>query len=198
MTWEDYLEEIANGTISPGINGTLLGVCGIFVALTKSVAKLSTQSPDTPALQEEMERTLNRADSLLLKIKDLQPQEVEAYNQLTSAIALPQHTQQEKDNRKECLNISLKGYTRIPFKLLKITVETLRLTETLYRYGNSNLKDEAKAALTLAVAAYHIAESKIFKLLQLQDSDWSIEKQVELTKIKEEFETTQTTIASLD
>ena len=101
----DYLEAVAAKKPTPGGGSVSAATGALGAALGVMVARFS-ENP-------EAEPVLESVKSELVKIVD---SDAEAYGQVSSAMALPKATDEEKKRRKEALQIALGEAAEVPLK----------------------------------------------------------------------------------
>lgn len=173
MGVDALLADVAKGSLVPGgiSMAALAGAMG--ASLTSLVGRLTAGHPGYEPLTEEMERMIERALTLEEQLLALMDQELEAFNQLTSAFALPRHSSEEQAIRRDCLELARRGYTQVPLHVGQLALEVLRLTETAVRYGNREVLADGGMGFLACVSAVKGAALQVLINLRGEDDEWA-------------------------
>jgi formiminotetrahydrofolate cyclodeaminase len=176
------LEDVSGGNLAPGGIGMAAMSGAIGASLVGLVGRLTAGKPGYEPLTEEMERTLERAQVLKDQLLNAMDQELEAFNQLMGSAALPRGSDEEASMRRDCLRIAVRGYTQVPLSIGAVSMEILKLTESVVRYGNREVIADGGVAFLSAVAA--VKGAALHVLLNSRDSDeeWATQAREKATQ----------------
>lgn len=192
MSVDSLLEDVAKGSLVPGgiSMAALAGAVG--ASLASLVGRLTAGHPNYEPLTEEMERLIERAVHLEEQLLALMDQEIEAFNQLTSAFALPRHSGEEQAIRRDCLDLARRGYTQVPMHVGALAMEVLKLTETAVRYGNREVIADGGMGFLGAVAAVRGSVLQVLINLRGEHDEWAVASREKVQKWLEETATLET------
>jgi glutamate formiminotransferase/formiminotetrahydrofolate cyclodeaminase len=101
-----------------------------------------------------MVETALRAQELKDECLRIVDEDTAAFNAVMDAFRLPKSTESQKAEREAAVEAATKEATRVPFRLLGLCLDLVRLARTAARRGNRNsLSDAGVAALAARTAA---------------------------------------------
>lgn len=157
MVLEDLLEEIASSSPTPG-GGTVGALCGaLSAALSAMVASLTTGKEKYKDLEPRMAEIVEEAKDLSRRLLDLMEEDARAFDAVMEAYKLPKGTEEEKARRKEAIERALKGASKPPMEVLRLSRRLVELASEVEMKGNKNAITDAAAAAACARAAAEIA-----------------------------------------
>lgn len=140
---------------------------GAFAAsLVAKAARKTVGTEGFEPMTEEMQRIVNRAESLSDGLQEAIDQDAIAANRLSHALALPQSSAEEIAVRRDCIALALKNQAKTPLSLAQSTMEVLGLAESVLRYGHPQstsaafLAARSAASATMACALRALAKSR--------------------------------------
>lgn len=152
MTVQQFLEELARGTATPG-GGSAAGLAGAQgAALLAMVCNLTIGRKKYADVEADMQRYLAQAESLRSRLVALIEADVRAFDSVMSAYALPKETPEQKTARSAAIQAGLQEATRTPMETLEACVAVLELAPEVVSRGNPNVISDAGAGVLAAHA----------------------------------------------
>ena len=177
-TLAEYLTQLASEWPTPGGGSaaTVVGAAG--AALVAMVARISSTNPKYAAHKDLAKELVARADDLRVEFLRAKDRDEAAFDRVVSATALPKETPEEKQIRRDALEISLQHAAAEPLFAAELALETLRLAARALEIPNRNLSSDVGcaaefAAASLAACAYNVRVNHKF----MKDT-YAIEAQV--------------------
>lgn len=157
----DYLAQLASEWPTPGGGSaaTVVGAAG--AALVAMVARISSTNPKYAAHKELAKELVSRADELRAEFVRAKDRDEAAFNRVVAATAMPKETAEEKQLRRDTLEIALQHAAAEPLFASELALETLRLAARALGIPNKNLTSDVGcaaefAAASLAACAYNV------------------------------------------
>ena len=174
MKLTDFIDELASSSAAPG-GGSVAALCGALSAgLASMVANLTFGKKDYRQHDEEMDALAVAAQDLKAKLVDYVDKDTEAFNKVMEAFGLPKSTAEEQAAKEAAIAEANRGAALVPFEVLKLIPQVVKLALTTARHGNLNLTPDAGVAgLTSALAARGAAYNVRVNLQSLPGDDFS-------------------------
>jgi glutamate formiminotransferase/formiminotetrahydrofolate cyclodeaminase len=150
----EFANELSMDSPAPG-GGSASALCGaLSAALSAMVANLTVGKKGYEKTFEEMKKTSVRAQQLKDDMLALVDEDAEAFNKVMEAFRAPKTTEDQKKERDAALEAATREATLVPFRVLEISAELVKLAKKAARKGNRNsLSDAGVAALAARTAA---------------------------------------------
>lgn len=154
---EEFLDQLASRASTPG-GGSAAAVMGAMgAALISMVCNLTIRNNNYAQVEVEMQRVLTQAEALRHSLVAMINADVEAFDAVVRAYALPRATEDERAARMEAKQLALKEATLVPLAGAKACVELMQLSGIVAEKGNINLISDAGVAVAAAHAALRSA-----------------------------------------
>lgn len=152
-TVDRFTQALGSDAPAPG-GGSVAALNGaVGAALTSMVANLTLGRKNYAEHWALAEETAARAEELRTRLTDLMDRDTRAYLTVTAAFALPKGTDEEKAARSAAIQKAMEECTAVPFAVMELSAQALRLTEGLMGRSNKNAaSDLGVAALSLGSA----------------------------------------------
>jgi glutamate formiminotransferase/formiminotetrahydrofolate cyclodeaminase len=155
----EFANELSVDSPAPG-GGSTAALCGALSAsLCSMVSNLTVGKKEYEHVQKDVKDFAVKAQGLkdeFLRSVDL---DTDAFNKLMETFRLKNKTEEQKKEREQAIEEATKEATRVPFEVLKKSVETLELAKEVALKGNKNSLSDAGvaglAAQTAAEGAYY-------------------------------------------
>ena len=159
---EEFLDQLASRASTPGGGSAaaLLGAMG--AALISMVANLTIGKSNYAEREDEMKRVLTQAEALRHSFVAMINADVQAFDAVMRAYALPRATEDEKTARLEATQLALKEATLVPLASAKSCVEVMQLSRIVAEKGNINVISDAGVAVVAAQAALRSAALNVY------------------------------------
>ena len=149
MAVGEFLDALAAKTPTPG-GGSAAALLGGIGASLGVMACRFTMGEKFKAHAAEMETAINGLLNLRGQLLSLMDADAAAYDQVSTALALPKGTDAEKTARKHALNGALRGAMEVPLRTMDCCLRALQILQRHAPQLNANLaSDLAAGALSL-------------------------------------------------
>ena len=146
MPVQDFLDELASGSPAPG-GGSVSALAGSLAAsLVCMVARLSGGELEN----DDMGRVLGEASALKDSLGRHVDEDTSAFNRVMQAYRMPKVTEDEKADRSEAIQQTLKGAADHPMLVAKECLRVLMLCREVATDGNPNALSDAGVAAMMA------------------------------------------------
>jgi formiminotetrahydrofolate cyclodeaminase len=157
----EYLTQLASEWPTPGGGSaaTVVGAAG--AALVAMVARICSTNPKYAAQKALAHELVARADDLRGEFLRAKERDEAAFDRVVTAQALPQASSEEKQLRRDALEIALQHAAAEPLFAAELALDTLRLAARALEIPNKNLVSDIGcaaefAAASLAACAYNV------------------------------------------
>ncbi|UZR30717.1 methenyltetrahydrofolate cyclohydrolase [Methylococcus mesophilus] len=159
---QQFLDELASKSATPG-GGSAAAVMGAMgAALVGMVCNLTVGKKNYEAVEAEMADVLARADALRAQSMDMIRADVEAFDRVMAAYALPRETEDDKAARSAAIQEALKAATEVPLACARLCVDIIDLSQIAAEKGNRNVVSDAGVAVMAAHAALKSAALNVY------------------------------------
>lgn len=169
---ESYLDKLAASDPEPGGGSAAALVGALGAALISMVTNLTLGKEKYAEVQDDVAGLKEKAEALRAELEGLVTLDALAYREVASAMKMPKETDQEKQQRKQVMQVALKGAAEVPLKVAEAAVEVARLSLPAAEKGNPNAVSDAGVAVLLADAAAQAAALNVrINLAWIEDED---------------------------
>lgn len=125
------------------------------------VARISSTNPKYAAYKDLAKELVARGDDLRAEFLLAKDRDEAAFDRVVAATAMPKDTPEEKQMRRDALEIALQHAAAEPLFAAELALETLRLAARILQIPNKNLASDVGcaaefAAASLAACAYNV------------------------------------------
>ena len=168
-----FLEELASKSPTPG-GGSVSALMGAqAAALVSMVCNLTIGKEKYAEVENVMITLLGEAEALREKLMTLIAADVDTFNNLMSAYALPKESDAEKTRRSEVIQQALKLATQVPLECARACAEVVKLSRIAAQNGNLVVISDAGAAVMSAYGGLKSASLNVYiNTNNLKDSDF--------------------------
>lgn len=132
---KDFVTQLASKAPVPGGGGASALAGALGVALGSMVGNLTLGKKKYAAVQEDIEKILDRASGLQNELMSLVQKDAEVFEPLSKAYGLPKGTDKEKKERDLVLEKVLQNACSVPLEIMKKSLEAIALHEELVVKG---------------------------------------------------------------
>ena len=171
-TVESYLNKLASADPEPG-GGSAAALAGALgAALVSMVTNLTLGKEKFAAVQDDVAELKKKSETLRAELEELVTLDALAYREVAAAMKMPKDTDERKEQRRQVMQVALKGAAEVPLKVAEAAVEVARLSLPAAEKGNPNAVSDAGVAVLLADAAAHSAALNArINLVWIEDED---------------------------
>ncbi len=154
LTVQNFVNEVDSKSPAPGGGSVSALASSMGVALTKMVGHLTVGKKKFKVLDTAIQDDFNHRIDSLSTIKEelitLIDKDTDAFNLIMAAFKLPKDTDEEKQKRREQIELGTLEAIKVPFRVMEISFKALQELEFILQYGNKNcLSDLAVSAIML-------------------------------------------------
>jgi formiminotetrahydrofolate cyclodeaminase len=188
MDLRAFADELSMDSPAPG-GGSVAAYCGALSAgLSSMVANLTVGKKGYEKSWKDLGRAAVEAQALkdaCLRLVDL---DTAAFNKVMDAHRLPKATEDQTRLRDAAIEEATKEATRIPFEVLKNSLDLMKLAETAAKKGNRNsLSDAGVAALAARTAAEGAYYNIFINLPGIKDETFRKTTAEEAVRLREQI-----------
>jgi formiminotetrahydrofolate cyclodeaminase len=170
MTIKDFLQELAEGSPTPG-GGSVAALSGaLSAALSSMVAGLTVGRSRYQEVWPEMEEVREQAEEQILELQELIDRDAGAYNRVMAAMKMSRDDQVQKEQRRQAIQEATLEAARVPLQTLRAAASVADLLQTAADRGNPNgITDAGVGGQLMLAAARGAALNVRVNLSGLQD-----------------------------
>jgi glutamate formiminotransferase / formiminotetrahydrofolate cyclodeaminase len=188
---ESFLDELANGTATPGGGSAAAFSAAAAAALVSMVARLTIGKKKYADIETQMEGILKRAETLRFELSQAVKEDATAFESLMTAYKLPKSTPEEIQKRAGAIQSATLRAAQVPLSVATKAVEVLELAAKVVSTGNLNAITDGASAAALAQAAITAAS------LNVRVNTADLEDQIATAKMLEELHSLEAHAAKL-
>jgi glutamate formiminotransferase/formiminotetrahydrofolate cyclodeaminase len=183
MTLTGFANETASESPAPG-GGSIAAYCGVLgISLGTMVANLSSHKKGWDHRWKEFSDWAEQGQSLKDQLLHLVDEDTAAFNKIMDAFGMPKGTEEEKHNRKEAIEAATIYAIEVPFRTMKVTLESMPIIKAMANIGNPNSVSDAGVGAMCALTAIRGA------YLNVQINAQDLKEQPEVKLLLEEAAT---------
>ena len=168
-----FLDQLASSAPAPGGGSAAALGAAIGAALVSMVANLTVGKKQYVDVEEDIQRILERSETLRRRCEELLEQDVAAYTMVSQAYKMPRDTDEQKEARSAAIQEALKGATSVPMALAEACVEILKLCPESAEKGNVRAVSDVGVGALMAEAALRAAALNVWiNLGSIKDQDF--------------------------
>ncbi|MFA6126112.1 MAG: glutamate formimidoyltransferase [Bacteroidales bacterium] len=153
MSLDDFANETASESPAPG-GGSIAAYMGAMgAALGAMVANLSSHKRGWDDRWEEFSDWAEKGMYYVKALTRMVDEDTRSFNRVMDAFAMPKNNEDEKTARKEAIQEATKYATEVPFKVMKLALETMDILEAMAETGNPNSVSDAGVGAIAARSA---------------------------------------------
>jgi methenyltetrahydrofolate cyclohydrolase len=187
MTVRDYLDLLKSDAPAPG-GGSVSALTGAQgLALMLMVADLTLTREKYQADHELCRQVKEAGMPLFESMSEAMDRDTDAYNMVFAAYKLPKETDEEKAARSKAIGEANLIATKVPFEVMTLAHEGLKLASKLVNHSNSNAaSDLGVAASCMETAAKGAWQNVVINLPGVKDPEQAKVFETQGQKILEE------------
>ena len=172
-TVSQFVDVLASDAPAPGGGSAAALSAALGTALTKMVTELTIGKKKYAEFEEDAKELRQQMTDLTDKFVVAIDKDTEAFNDVSAVFAMPKETEEDKAARRAAMQEALKGATKSPFEIMKLSVEALRLTNDAIGKTNSNAaSDLGVSALSLKAGLQGAWLNVLINLDGVKDEDF--------------------------
>ncbi len=173
MQVNEFINVLASDAPAPG-GGSASALAGAMgVGLSKMVAALTLGKSKYADYQQTAQQIFDSADALTKQLTAGIDRDTEAFDGVSAVFAMPKSTDEEKAARKEAMQKALKEATLVPYSIMELCLESLKVVELgIGRTNTSAASDLGVAALNLKSAVQGAWLNVLINLGSIKDENF--------------------------
>ena len=149
----DFADETASESPAPGGGSIAAYVGSLGVSLATMVANLSSHKKGWDDRWEEFSNWAEKGQQYKDELLQLVDADTRAFNGIMSAMSLPKGTNEEKKTRAAAIEVATKVAIEVPFKVMKLSYESMEVIRSMAETGNPNSVSDAGVGALCARSA---------------------------------------------
>ena len=192
MTVQAFVDEVASKSPAPG-GGSVSALGGaLAAALANMVCNITIGRKKYADVQEVMADHGSSIEPLRAKLMDDIDRDTEAFNKVMAAYGMPKATDEEKSQRRQAIQDTMKEAALVPMEVAETTYGIMLRLEEIAAKGNQNAITDALVATMLARTAVLGALYNVeINLMSIKDTDF-------VTKLGDEVATLRREVMELE
>ena len=169
-----FLDDLASRSPAPG-GGSVAALAGAMgTALIAMVCNLTIGKKKYSEVEEELKKTLPKAEGLRAQFQDLAERDTVAFNKVMEAFGLPKETDPQKALRAAAIEEATKEAALVPLEVMKHCIDAMALAKIVALKGNTNSLSDAGVSAQMLIAACEGAALNVkINLLGISDQEFS-------------------------
>lgn len=187
MTVQGFVEELASSSPAPG-GGSASAIAGAMgVGLAAMVAGLTDTEGMSAEDASKVDQARQRSSALVQALLECADDDTAAFNEVMKAFKLPKKTDEEKQARREAIQLALKGAVSVPRRTLHLAAEGMQMAVCMAQLGNANAASDAGVgALLLDTAMGGAILNMRINLASIKDSRFVGQMESEIDRFARE------------
>ena len=161
-TSKQFLQDLASSAPAPGGGGAAAYAGALGTALASMVANLTTGKKKYAAVQDDIDRILEKATALYQEQYALIARDAEDFLPLAEAYRLPSETPEEKAYKDKVMEEALAKACETPLAIMRCAMDALALHEELAQKGSVLARSDVGAGAALLRGSLQAASLNIF------------------------------------
>jgi glutamate formiminotransferase / formiminotetrahydrofolate cyclodeaminase len=177
MPLRTFSNETASESVAPGGGSVSAYVGALGASLATMVANLSAHRRVWDERWEEFSVWAEKGQRIKDGLLALVDEDTRSFNAIIDAVRLPKGTAEEKAARHEALQEATKYATEVPFRTMKLALESFEICKAMAEKGNPNSASDAGVGALCARAAVQGAYLNVrTNVGDIEDEAWAAEK----------------------
>jgi glutamate formiminotransferase/formiminotetrahydrofolate cyclodeaminase len=153
MPLSDFADETASESPAPGGGSIAAYIGSLGVSLATMVANLSSHKKGWDERWEEFSNWAEKGQQYKDELLQLVDADTKAFNGIMNAMDLPKGTDEEKKTRVAALEVATKVAIEVPFKVMKLSYDSMGVIKAMAESGNPNSVSDAGVGALCARSA---------------------------------------------
>ncbi len=153
MNLSSFADETASESPAPGGGSISAYIGSLGASLATMVANLSSHKKGWDERWEEFSNEAEKGQFLKDALLRMVDEDTQAFNRIMSAFGLPKNTEEEKNIRNKAIQDATKFAIEVPFRVMKLSLESMDLIKNMAEKGNPNSVSDAGVAALCARSA---------------------------------------------
>lgn len=184
LNLEDFLKRLAAPDATPG-GGSAAALAGaLSSALVAMVGGLTAGKKGFEDIKETLEILEEQGQQMMSSLAAAVDEDAAAYDGVMQAFAMPKGSDDEKAERSQAIQASMKLAAEVPLAVASECLAAAELAMVALEQGNPNAASDAAVGLLLALTGVEgAALNVVINLDSIKDADYVAEKRQEVADI---------------
>jgi glutamate formiminotransferase/formiminotetrahydrofolate cyclodeaminase len=156
-----FLEQLSSAEATPGGGSAAAYAGAMGASLVSMVARLTVGKKKYAQVEERMQAIVHQAEQLRDALHEAVSRDVEVFQAVMQAYALPKTSEEEQTVRNQALEFAIHGAAAVPLEVASDAIVVLELALEVARTGNINAITDAGSGGALAIAALQAASMNV-------------------------------------
>jgi len=185
----EFLDQLASDSPTPG-GGTVAALSASLAAsLVSMVASLSVGKKRYMEYDTLYNEVIEKMKDYSGKFQTMMDGDAAAFDGVMNAFGLPKNTPEEKAERTEAIQKSLKTATESPFHTAENVVIVAQYAREMVKFGNKKAVSDASCALELCRAAFNMAMENVdINIDSIKDETFCEEMKGKCVELKQKLD----------
>ncbi len=181
---DEFLERLASAQPTPG-GGSAAAIMGAMgAALVSMVCNVSIGKKGYEAVEAGLQAVRARSEALRRRLGAMVAEDVAAFDGLMAAYKLPKAAEEQKNQRAEAVQASLRRATEVPLDCARVCAEVIELARRAGELGYRGVISDAGVGALAAYAAARSAALNVYiNAPALKDREFAHASLAELEKL---------------
>lgn len=189
LTIQTFLDELAGKTSTPGGGGAAAVSGAMGAALISMVANFTVGKKGYEDVDDEARAMLDRSETLRAKLTDAIKDDVEVFNRVMGAYAMPKETDAEQAARAVEIQSALKAATEVPLECARLCREVINLGRPVAEKGNNNVISDVGVAVLAGYAGLKSAALNVYiNIGAIKDQEFADDRRQKLEQLLDGME----------
>jgi formiminotetrahydrofolate cyclodeaminase len=170
LSISEFISKLASDSAVPG-GGSASAISGAMgAALLSMVSGVALKNAtEKVKIEEEVNKCFRIAQEFLI----LADEDAKAFESVLSAYRLPRTTEEDKERRKQAIQVALKSASLVPLTVMKKVNEVSNYLEEIYNFSIESTKSDFLCAMIMLDSAIHGALFNVqTNLKSIKDSEF--------------------------
>jgi formiminotetrahydrofolate cyclodeaminase len=181
---KNFLDLLASKSATPG-GGSVAALTGAMsAALLSMVCNLTIGKEKYLHVENDIKELLKKSEKLRADFEELMEKDIEVFNQFMAIMKLPRETEEQKEDRKQKMQIALIEATKVPLEVARKSKALLYICREMAEKGNKNVISDVGVGVILAGATLESAILNVqINLGMIQDEKIKNRFNIEIEKL---------------
>ncbi len=173
MTVSGFVDEVSRESPAPG-GGSIAALSGALgVALSSMVCNLTANKRGSEDVDEILNDAAEKAQEIKNELVKIIDEDTNAFNAYMEARRLPKKTPEQKAERFKAMQEGLKKAVTVPLKTAELSLEAIKIAQTVAEYGNPNsITDVGVGAQSAYTGVIGGVYNVLINLKDIEDKDF--------------------------
>ena len=153
MPLNDFADVTASESPAPGGGSIAAYIGSLGVSLATMVANLSSHKKGWDDRWEEFSNWAEKGQQYKDELLQLVDADTRAFKGIMSAMGMPKGSEEEKKTRAAALEVATKAAIEVPFKVMKLSYDSMEVIKAMAESGNPNSVSDAGVGALCARSA---------------------------------------------